>query len=180
MGTNSQPDLETNVPIPDPSTLTTAALLREIEHLRELMEGRLDAQKASADEVSLRAQQRFDAQTKALDAALLAQQTAVQAAMMASEKAISKAEIAAEKRFDALMEAQRGFHNLLAETMPRREAETRIEALAIKIDDLKSYASTAQGRDTGASSSWAFLAGGIGLLAAIVSVVITAINFANR
>lgn len=155
-------------------------LLREIEHLRELMEGRLDAQKASADEVIIRNQQRFDAQTKALEAALLAQQAAVQAAMTASEKAIAKSEVSSEKRFDQLAEAQRTVHAMISDTMPRREAEARIEALVLKIDDLKSYASTTQGRDTGISSSWAFLAGGIGLLAAIVSVVITTINFANR
>lgn len=50
---------------PDPTLLTTEALLREVAHVRELYDGRLD-------QLDLRLQQRFDAQSKALDAALAA------------------------------------------------------------------------------------------------------------
>ena len=50
-------------PTIDPTTLTTEALMREISHVRELYDTRLA-------EMDLRYQQRFDAQSKALDAAL--------------------------------------------------------------------------------------------------------------
>lgn len=51
------------LPVPDPTLLTTEALRREVGHLRELYDTRLR-------ELDLRLQQRFDAQSKALDAAL--------------------------------------------------------------------------------------------------------------
>ena len=48
---------------PDPTQLTTESLMREIKHVRELYDTRFR-------ELNLRLQQRFDAQSKALDAAL--------------------------------------------------------------------------------------------------------------
>ena len=50
-------------PTIDPTLLTTQALMREISHVRELYDTRFR-------ELNLRLQQRFDAQSKALDAAL--------------------------------------------------------------------------------------------------------------
>lgn len=61
-------DATSNVPVPDPSVLTTAQLMKELEHVRELYDTRLD-------ELNLRLQQRFDAQSKALDAAFLTAQS---------------------------------------------------------------------------------------------------------
>lgn len=52
-----------NPPIPDPTILTTEALIREVTHVRELYDTRFK-------ELNLRLQQRFEAQSKALDAAL--------------------------------------------------------------------------------------------------------------
>ena len=57
----SDPSLST--PNPDPTLLTTQALFREIAHVREMYDVRLD-------QLDLRLQQRFEAQSKALDAAL--------------------------------------------------------------------------------------------------------------
>ena len=142
---------ESNLPVPDPTTLTTAALVREIAHLRELIDGKFEARQALLHdrgtlidqrfhtvgdlqkEADLRYQQRFEAQTKALDAAFLAQQTAVQAALsaaekgvqtalVAAEKAVTKAETAAEKRFDAISEFRAAFNDLVASQMPRKES----------------------------------------------------------
>jgi hypothetical protein len=53
----------TTVPVPDPTTLTTDALLREVAHIRDLYDLRFD-------QLDLRLQQRFEAQSKVLDSAL--------------------------------------------------------------------------------------------------------------
>jgi hypothetical protein len=52
-------------PVPDPTLMTTAQLYREVQHIRELYDTRLE-------QLDLRLEQRFQAQSKALDAALLA------------------------------------------------------------------------------------------------------------
>jgi hypothetical protein len=70
-------------------------------------------------EKDLRDQQRYDAQTKAVETAMAAQQTAMRAAldaadratdraMAAAEKAVTKAELAADKRFELLNELRIG------------------------------------------------------------------------
>jgi hypothetical protein len=60
------------VPVPDPTRLSTEALLREIAHVREMYDVRLS-------ELNLRLQQRFDAQQKAIDAALISADLKTQA-----------------------------------------------------------------------------------------------------
>lgn len=178
-----------NTPVPDPTELTTEALMREISHLKELTDRKFEEQHAVMEEKNTRYQQRFEAQTKALDAAFLAQQTAVQAAlaaaekgvqtaMMASEKAVTKAETAAEKRFDAIAEFRAAFSDLVNQQMPRKEAETRLDAIIdkldtrlvdmnIKVDELRS------------ASSKSFLIGGISLVSSVIAVFIVLISFLN-
>ena len=114
---------------PDPSTLTTAQLLREIEILRDSIDDKVDArhrEMAVAQELSeakLRGEaqltsQRFDAFTNqlelierqrveqksdtkaAVDAALIAQKEAVQEQTIASGLSIAKSEAATAKQLD--------------------------------------------------------------------------------
>jgi hypothetical protein len=133
--------------------------------LREYVEALLTAK-------DVKDQQRYDAQTKALDAALLAQQTAVQAALTAAEKAVTKAEVAAEKRFDAVNEFRQAYQDIIREQMPRAEAEQRLAGLAEKVDDLKVSRSLGLGRVAGASALWGYLVGAVGAAAAIVAIVV--------
>jgi len=114
-------------------------------------------------EMDLRYQQRFDAQTRALDAALLAAEKAVQTALTAAEKAVTKAEVAAEKRFDAVNEFRGAYQDIIAQQMPRVEAEQRLNALAEKIDDLKAIASSAAGRSGGFDTGWKVLVAAVTL-----------------
>ena len=95
----------------------------------------------------LRYQQRFDAQTKALDAALAAQKEAVQTALVAAEKANTKAELSADKRFDSVNEFRQTLTDQATTFIPRTEAEARIAALSEKLDDLKTYQAASIGRD---------------------------------
>jgi hypothetical protein len=91
-------------------------------------------------EMDRRYQERFEAQTKALDAAFLAQQVAMQAAlaaaekavstaMQAAEKAVNKAETAAERRFESVNEFRQQLADQAASFMPRSEAEQRLAAI---------------------------------------------------
>jgi len=178
-----------NIPVPDPTLLTTEALMREISHLKELTDRKFAQQTSVAEEVNLRNQQRFESQTKALDAAFLAQQTAVQAAlqaaekgvqtaMVASEKAVSKAEAAAEKRFDAIAEFRAAFNDLVTQQMPRKEAETRLNAMADKLDS-RLLDMNAKVDELRSFSSKSFLVGGIALVVSTIAVFVTLISFLN-
>lgn len=77
------------------------------------LQGFVDNMKQALSATDLRYQERFEGQTKALDAAFLSQQTAmqaalaaakeaVQAALAAADRAVSKTEQSADKRFDSL------------------------------------------------------------------------------
>lgn len=89
------------------------------------------------EEMDLRYQQRYDAQQKALEAALLAAEKAVGTALTAAEKAVTKAESAAEKRFEAVNEFRGQLADQAATLVSRVEFTTAINAQAEKIDDLK-------------------------------------------
>ena len=117
------------VPEPDPSTLTTAQLLREIEILRGSIDDKVEARQREMlvaqelSEAKLRGEieltaQRFDAFTgqlelierqrveqksdtkAAVDAALIAQKEAVQEQTIASGLSIAKSEAATAKQLD--------------------------------------------------------------------------------
>ena len=125
----------------------------------------LDHVRALLAEMDLRYQQRYDAQIKALDAALLAAEKAVQTALTAAEKAVTKAETAAEKRFEGLNELRGIVSDVGQLQMPRAEAEQRLTGMAKEIDELK----RSRDQGTGARSLWGYLVAGVGLALAIVA-----------
>lgn len=84
-------------------------------------------------EMNLRYQQRFDAQT-----------TAINAALLAAEKAVTKAEIAADKRFELLNELRVG----VATTEQVEALEKRLNELAARLDRI-------EGRSGGLTAGWA-------------------------
>ena len=149
----------------------------------------LDFVNAILRETDLRYQQRYDAQTKALDAAFLAQQTAmqtalqaaekaVQTALLAAEKAVAKAETAAEKRFDAVNEFRAAYNDIINAQLPRNEADARFNALAEKLEDLKksititsTAVSSQAAHSAGISDGWKILVGFVGLLATVGTII---------
>lgn len=90
---------------------------------------------ARLEDADKRYQQRFDAQTKAIDAAL-----------MAAEKAVTKAETANDKRFEGVNEMRGSLNDMVSTLMPRNEAVPRFDALVEKIDALQRRMDTATGR----------------------------------
>lgn len=133
--------------------------------------------------------ERYQTQTKALDAAFVAQQAAVAtsfdasekamaAALLAAKEAVDKAAVSTEKRFDSVTELlaqQNSSMNLL---LPRAEAEARIASLDARLTDIKSTVDKGfTGTDMRAASGkeyWGYVIGGLGLMAVIVNIIIMA------
>jgi tetrahydromethanopterin S-methyltransferase subunit F len=128
-------------PVPDPTVLTTAQLLREIDRIKELVDSMLIGRDAvtierfsSVDrQFSLVEQQRVEQKedTKAaVDAALTAQKEAVREQTLASERAIAKSEAATTKQLEQLgatfSAAVAGVETILQDLKDRI---TRIESL---------------------------------------------------
>lgn len=119
---------QTSTPRPDPTERTKQELLREITHLRELLEAKLDGHTKFADgrhaettalihqkiealdrqfelhlgEARHQLQDQIDAQERATAAELVAATKATEVALASATKAIDKAEEATEKRFDGV------------------------------------------------------------------------------
>lgn len=116
----------------------TAELVPLREHIEALM-----------SQMDLRYQQRFDAQTKAIDAAL-----------EAAEKAVSKAESANEKRFESVNEFRQTLSDQAATFINNDQFETlrqSIAALNTRLDRI-------EGRSTGLNAGWVYLGGAVTLL----------------
>lgn len=127
-------------PIPDPTSLTTEQLLREIaavkeshaidvRYLREAMAEVRNYFETILSERDKRYQAAFTSSEKATTVAFEAREQAVKAAMDASEKAIAKAEASIEKRADTTYVTITSLQDKLSELMPRAEAEGRFTAL---------------------------------------------------
>lgn len=161
------------VPIPDPTLLTTQALLREVAGLRELMESRLEALEDVEEQKFYKVEQQFELverqrveqkkDTKdAVDAALTAQKEAVREQTAASERAIAKSEAATSKQLDQL-----------SVTFANEAASQRRE-----LGEMKQRLTAIEQQKIGAKEDRTGLYAGIGAvvgLLLIVSVVITLI-----
>jgi len=120
-----------------------------------------------------RYEQRFEAQEKA-----------VQAALVAAEKAVTKAEVAAEKRFDNVNEFRAQLADQASTFMPRLEAENRIAQNVEKIESLvvryntdlgivNSRLDTRDGKSSGLDTGWGYLVGAAGFVAIVISIVLS-------
>lgn len=90
--------------------------------------------------------QRFDAQEKA-----------VAAALAAAKEAVVKAEGASEKRFDSVNEFRATLKDQQVTLMPRAEADVRFRALEEKMAGLVARQIQEQGRSEGSSWLWGIL-----------------------
>jgi hypothetical protein len=112
-------------------------------------------------EMDQRFEQRFEGQQRATDAALTS-----------AKEAVLKAETAAERRFEGVNEFRATLADQAATLMPRAETEQRLRALTDRINDLALIVSQMQGHDTGVSAAWGYLAGAVGVVAAVVGILI--------
>jgi hypothetical protein len=137
-------------------------------------------------------QHRYEAQEKAVAAALLAQERlsqtsfasqekAVAAALTAAQSAVNKAEVAAEKRFDSVNEFRAQLADQAATFLPRAEfdraigslsekLDASVKGLAEKIEDLRESRDTNQGHSGGLNQGWVYLVGFFSLVSLLVNV----------
>jgi Flp pilus assembly protein TadB len=104
--------------------------------------------------------QRFDAQEKA-----------VAAALSAAKEAVTKAEAAAEKRFDSVNEFRSTLKDQQLTLAPRAEVDVRIKSIESKIADLDERVTRLTGRGEGASWLWGVLSAAAGLVAGLVVAI---------
>ncbi len=135
-------------------------------------------------EADLRYQQRFDAQGKALEAALTAADKAVTAALTAAkqlvdvalaaaDKAVSKAEVASEKRFEGVNEFRKSLSDQTNTFLPRSESNVVVSAIESRLAKLERSSSVLEGVGTqriqgGANAMWA-----VGLMVSIAMLAAT-------
>lgn len=113
-------------------------------------------------ELDKRYEQRFEAQEKA-----------VVAAITAADRAVGKAETATEKRFDGVNEFRASLSDLTATMMPRQEAMVQINNLAERINKLEAFINMSHGRGKGLSDTWGYVVGAIASATAIVAVILS-------
>ena len=139
-----------NIPRPDPSDRTTLGLYREIEHLRELLEGQIGATNA-----------RIDAQRELTTALFKASTENVATAFTAAKEAVSKQEADTTKQLDRL-------RDMIA------VGETSV---AQRFEDLKGRMDRGEGKGAGFAGAGAIVATVIGVLGTLVAIVMAFFAF---
>jgi ABC-type transporter Mla subunit MlaD len=129
----------------------------------------------SNDAISLReyVDTRFEAQDKAVTAALAAQEKAVAAALAAADRAVAKAENASEKRFENVNEFRASLNDQSRLLMPRSESEQAIRSITEKIDILTTRVNSRDDRGIGRTDVAGWIVGAVGLLSALVAIIYT-------
>ena len=140
--------------------------------------------------------ERYATQTKALDAALLAQQastreaqvaqqTAMHTALASAEKAVDKAAAATDKRFESSNGYREQLANQAATFLSRNEFDARLLSNIDKMDsnfiqngsriqDLENRLNTMQGQEQGAAESRNSGRLDVGTIVAVLAVIIAA------
>jgi hypothetical protein len=195
--------------VPDPTSLTTEALQREVFALREVIDAQVSALAKTVDlhvdelkaviaelrryydailaERNLRTEERYKASQTAVSAAFEASQKAVSAAFEASDRAITKAEISIEKRADATYVALGELQRLLGGLMPRQEAEARytnqeerLTALGSRLDKLEAIRQGGQERTTEVRQNMAGVYAAAGVALALLAIVVPVVLVLTR
>lgn len=138
------------------------------ETLYALVSAQVDSVKALMEANDLRYSQRFDAQQKALQDALVGAKENVAAALAAAKEAVVKAEMAADKRFESVNEFRQTLSDQATTFMPRMESNARLDAMSEKIALLQSSKDNIAGHGAGVSGVWAMVFGAVGLLTGLL------------
>jgi hypothetical protein len=139
-------------------TTLIAQLDRRFDTLHQDLKDSITDRFSNSD---LRYQQRFDAQKEALSAAFAAQETATNAALAAQKEAVTKAEAAANERFKLLNELRSGV-----------ATKEQVEALALRLSDLKERLDKSEGHGAGLNAGWIYLLGAVAAIGTVVSLLI--------
>jgi hypothetical protein len=126
-----------------------SALQRQIDDLRGMLNERYETQTRAVDAA-------FLAQSTAMATALTAAERAVQTALLSAEKAVVKAELAGDKRFESVNEFRGQLRDQAATFLPRTEYLAGHASIAEKLD---SHASREAERLSAVESRLDILAG---------------------
>jgi hypothetical protein len=138
------------IPRQDPSELTTDQLLREIGHLRELVEGQVAALNA-----------RMDAQKELTEAQFRASTENVATAFTAAKEAVGKQDADTTKQLDRLADVIRTVEGSVAQ----------------RFEDLKGRMDRGEGKGAGFGAAGALIAGVIGVVGTLVGIGLSLFAF---
>lgn len=165
-----------NIPIPDPSLLTTEHLRREVHGLRELLESRL----ASVDEQFKHMRELSAERMLSRTQQFAAMDTRFQQRFENADRAVSKAEFASEKRFESVNEFRATLSDQAASLMTRSEGEAKINALSDRIQDLKGRVDVGDGGKAASTASFTSILAVSGLVISLVTVAFVGIGLFTR
>jgi|SRR5665213_658493 len=155
-------------PIPDPSTLTTSQLHRELASLRELIEARLDGTDKRIEiqfiERDKRAEQTAKDSKLAVDAAFSAAKEAVKEQNTSSALAIDKSEKATTKQID-------GISSLISASS---------KATDEKIEDVKARLQMIEGQKAGVGMSAGVLLQIVLAASAVAAIIAVVVDVLRR
>jgi hypothetical protein len=183
---------EWRLPVPDPTILTTEALHREINALKELLQARFDAMER-ATEIRDRHMKELEGmigvkveQLQELHAEKF-RSIAVQFAERdtRTEQTSRDSKVAVDAALQAAKEAVGEQNRSSALAISKSEAATTKQidqqgtliqtttlGLNDKIDDLKERLTSIEGRSKGMADGWGLIVGGIMLVVAVVTVIV--------
>lgn len=149
-----------------------------------LMDERFRSIAQKFEDKDLRDEQRFQGQTKSVEAAFAAANAAVNAALSAAEKAVTKAEIAAEKRFDSVNEFRGQLKDQTATFIPRQEAQVMVENISERVKKTEEFQAMrtgemSAGADGRRHSQWT-ISTIVSTFAAIIAVVAVIVDIMTR
>jgi len=195
--TDAAPALSGSGDQSDPTALSTAQLMREIKHLRELMESRLDQVNARFDEQALAVKvalasmqqavgeseasvaRRLEALDRLTDSKFVTHRTLLESqadkvalALAAADKAVSKAELMNETRFAAVNEFRQTLTDQASNFVNRDQFEALRASSLERIRELAARIDRGEGHSGGMQTSWTYLVGAIGAIVVIVNLVI--------
>lgn len=137
-------------------SLVPVVLFCAVANIVTLVSSYCDA--SEANDISLR---------EYVDVRFEAQEKAVEAALASADRAVQKAEAASDKRFESVNEFRAALDDSGRLNMPRTEAEQQFRATAEKIDDLTKRLNARDEQGRGLSSGWAMLIAAVGLIAVV-------------
>ena len=151
-----------------------------VDTLHSSLETQLDDMKGMLNE-------RYATQTKAVDAAFVAQQAAmekaftaadkaVQAALDAAKEAVTKAETASEKRFEAVNEFRGQLSDQAQMFLPRAEFTVQHDAVVAQLTALTNRMNRGEGRDSGSRATWDGILPVVSILISMVVAVVLIVH----
>lgn len=184
---DAMPESTTNVqiagrrPDPDPTTLTTQQLLREIAMLEKVIEARLigiereataRGDVATAEMANLatsisKLQELFEVRFRSIDALFRESATAVDAALAAAKEAVVAQTTASER---AIAKSEMAFTKQIDQNYSL--TQQLASGLSDKIDDLKVRLTLIEGRAGGRSDLWGYALGVVMALVAIGALIV--------